>query len=773
MESFNLNIIPSGVSPVCHASQYDNGRQVRANLFDGLTPYVLQSGDTVDLNLRKPDDTIITASVTATQGNNYVVLVFDEQATAVVGETFGELKIINGSVEVGTLNFVLLVERDVIADGIASESVIKDLDALVAEAVGDNYYNKTEVDSLLDQVDDALALKANSSDVYNKTQVDEALANKADINGSYDDMTVGNAEQLVSSVFTEDKTPYNFRTSGGSADIGNREVDKIVGGTLAFNQLVDNSKFIDKSTSDYTFTKNNDGSYTVVILNTISSNTTVYLTSNSSTAYFKVPKDHVYIISDSNTLPTNIIYKNGMNGGNIGVNTIKTQNRTDGYIFLGVYLPSGLTAQTFTIRPYIIDLTQMFGATIADYIYTLEQGQAGAGVAWFKELFPKPYYAYNAGELMSVKTSSHVMTGFNQFDEITESGYINSSGENTTNANYTRAKNYNKCLPSTSYCFTKPENIWFGVYWYDINKNFIEVSAFSTAASKVYESPANAYYFRVCIQITSYSNNVCVNISWDGERDGEYEPYVKNTYPLDSDLELKGIPKLDANNKLYYDGDTYESSGAVTRRYAIVDLGTVEWTNSSSGDEYTFNNTATEGTRLGKADGLYNLLCASRYSMYYGSVASMPDLTIRGQAGGNTIYVRNTSCTTPAQIKTALSGVYIVYELATPTTEEADAYQNPQIVDDFGTEEYTDSRAVSIPVGHDTQYQVNLRAKLEMAPESPAGNGDYIVRQSNGTNSYVPLVIPQELPDAPTTDGSYKLVVTVSGGVATYTWESN
>jgi hypothetical protein len=151
----------------------------------------------------------------------------------------------------------------------------------------------------------------------------------------------------------------------------------------------------------------------------------------------------------------------------------------------------------------------------------------------------------------------------------------------------------------------------------------------------------------------------------------------------------------------------------------------------------------------------------------------MPDLTIRGQAGGNTIYVRNTSCTTPAQIKTALSGVYIVYELATPTTEEADAYQNPQIVDDFGTEEYTDSRAVSIPVGHDTQYQVNLRAKLEMAPESPAGNGDYIVRQSNGTNSYVPLVIPQELPDAPTTDGSYKLVVTVSGGVATYTWESN
>ena len=76
------------------------------------------------------------------------------------------------------------------------------------------------------------------------------------------------------------------------------------------------------------------------------------------------------------------------------------------------------------------------------------------------------------------------------------------------------------------------------------------------------------------------------------------------------------------------------------------------------------------------------------------------------------------------------------------------------------------------PVGHVTLYQVNLRAKLEMAPESPSGNGDYIVRQTNGINSYVPIVIPQELPTPPTTDGTYRLTVTVSGGVATYSWVS-
>ena len=159
MEIIKLNLIPSGVNPTCHCSQYDNGRVIRIDLFDGLTPYVLQSGDTVTLNVRKPDNTIIEASLTATQGNTYVNLVTTEQMCACVGYNLCDLTITNGSVEIGTLNFIMQVERDVLADGIPSQSVIEDLDALVQEAVGDNYYTKSEV--------------------YNKTEIDDALANKA------------------------------------------------------------------------------------------------------------------------------------------------------------------------------------------------------------------------------------------------------------------------------------------------------------------------------------------------------------------------------------------------------------------------------------------------------------------------------------------------------------------------------------------------------------------------------------------------------------------
>ena len=123
-----------------------------------------------------------------------------------------------------------------------------------------------------------------------------------------------------------------------------------------------------------------------------------------------------------------------------------------------------------------------------------------------------------------------------------------------------------------------------------------------------------------------------------------------------------------------------------------------------------------------------------------------------------------------------MNGVYLVYRLATPTTESAEPFRNPQIIDDFGTEEYVDAayaagtRDVKIPVGHNTQYQNNLRAKLEMAPESPSGNGDYIVRQTGGVNAYV--LLEKELPALPTTDGTYDLVCTVTGGVATLSWVS-
>lgn len=210
IESINLNLIPSGVSPVCHVSQYDAGRQIKINLFEGINPYTIQSGDAFTLNVRKPDNTIVTTSVSGTQGDNYITISTTEQIAAVVGENLCELKITNGSTVIGTLNFIMQVERDVLADGIPSQSVIEDLDERIAEAIGDNYYNKTETDALL-------ALKADKSELYNVYPTDQESGSIAHITDGADNIPV---KSLVSQIVavesgSGEKSPDNPYTISG------------------------------------------------------------------------------------------------------------------------------------------------------------------------------------------------------------------------------------------------------------------------------------------------------------------------------------------------------------------------------------------------------------------------------------------------------------------------------------------------------------------------------------------------------------------------------
>ena len=136
------------------------------------------------------------------------------------------------------------------------------------------------------------------------------------------------------------------------------------------------------------------------------------------------------------------------------------------------------------------------------------------------------------------------------------------------------------------------------------------------------------------------------------------------------------------------------------------------------------------------------------------------------------MIVADSEYTDATAFKTAMSGVYLIYELAEPTTETADPYQEVQIVDNYGTEAFVDTRDVQIPVGHQTEYQADLRSKLEELPNPPSSDGDYIMRRSSGSNAYTPLVIPQEIPTKPSEDGTYILKCTVSSGTATLTWES-
>ena len=581
------------------------------------------------------------------------------------------------------------------------------------------------------------------------SDVTTTLENKANVDGAYEQMTVGNAEQLVSTVGINDNAPYNFRTSGGSVDIGDRETDKIVGGTVAWNQ-----QMREMSSSYYVA----DGSATVSISDGVA-------TVNPSARYGGIR-------AGNNNLPPNIdghkmlavasVLSESMSVF-ISLNTVvsrtpstPSQDWQTVYVLINadssntknfrVRVNNSSNFSTFYVKNCMaFDLTQMFGSTIADYVYALESNTEGSGIAWLKSygFLTKPYYAYDVGGLQSVNTSAHKTVGFNAYD--------NSNGKAKV----------------------------VGGMVYQITGAYTALSLGGTSITP----DANGYFTPSASgELTVTGGNgttTCVHLKWDGERDGEYEAYSEHTYALDSELTLRGIPKLDASNNLYYDGDTYESDGTVTRKYDVVDLGTLTWSKYSVTQGTLFRSNEISGATITTGLPLPNIICSKYVTVLSGSRA---ENTISCSVANKVDIIDSTYAdSTAEQFKAAMSGINLVYELATQTTESADTFTNPQIVDDWGTEEYVDygyytgTRDVSIPVGHDTLYAANLRAKLEMMPDSPSnGNGDYVVRQTDGINSYVPLVIPQELPTAPTTEGTYYLKATVDGeGNATYSWQSN
>ena len=137
MEIINLNLIPGKAWPVAHATQFDKGREFRANLFEGSQVYTLAGDETVDAIIKKPDGNQVIETLVNT-ADNYVIVTTTEQMTAVAGPSLGEIRITKDDTVIGSLKFILECEQS--ADtGIASHSEINNLETQVAAIVADQY----------------------------------------------------------------------------------------------------------------------------------------------------------------------------------------------------------------------------------------------------------------------------------------------------------------------------------------------------------------------------------------------------------------------------------------------------------------------------------------------------------------------------------------------------------------------------------------------------------------------------------------------------------
>lgn len=520
---------------------------------------------------------------------------------------------------------------------------------------------------------------------------------------------------------TVDKEPYNFRKSPVSSG---SKTETIVGGSLVWNQLVDMTDIAKIYRTGCSISSSNGK----IIQSGINSGAVARWGLNDG---FPTP-NKVVLVSGYMTPSGDCdlrLYKGSWTSTSVTANTktwfeyiIKLSNTTKlTDIPFGVTYADG-SGQTATWEECkIIDLTTLFGSTIADYIYSLEQSTAGAGVAWVKRYIDlDTYHEYDAGSIQSVEgLVSHDVVGFNQWDEEWELGGINTStGAIGNDPSRCRSKNFIPCIPNMDYYFKS--SLPIQPFYYDANKEYIEYYS-GNAQNTVRTIPLNCCFMKIRIVGTSIpSNDITINIS-DPSRNGTYEPYEKHSYPLDSSVTLRGVPKL-VTDHIEFDGDKYRSDGTLERRswFLTVD-GSENWSFYRSDGSTDLNSFVCKpfGTKTPKeawsGATVNNAIASNGYPVSGNMVYAKTGLSFAIDSSGS-LMICTDQATSVADFKTYLASnpITIVYLLATPTTETAQPFQSPMIVG--ATEEYVSDSVV--PVGHESKYTSdikNIRASLYKA----------------------------------------------------------
>lgn len=598
---------------------------------------------------------------------------------------------------------------------------------------GEKYEGETvsRVEELLKEWSHAAAWYTKTIGPSNPISVSDALAEPA-VGLKVDLSPIQESSPWIDTV--ANTTPYLLRpteTTGNTAD------EKLVGGSVVWNQILRNGDFSD-GTNNWV---SEDARYTSLSAenNTLSVSVTqkpnqFYSIGMKQSIQYNVIANHKMLYSIDAKLPhaSSLLIRGNVLGGSgqarIGKNlaenvwtkcqTIINANDTvQAYLY---YAPVQSVIADYNVGDVIqyrnvmvTDLTQMFAnnPAIADYAYSLEQAEAGSGIAWLKAqgFFNKIYYPYNPGEIMSMKAFSKKVVGFNLFDEILENGMYNTTtGEPENSISWVRSKNAFKVIPSTTYCVKTRADIIY-VLWYDTNDNYLTYIKISNASAtyKTTTSPNTAHFCRIYFwNSTSFKREICINLS-DPNRNGQYEPYKEQTYTLGND-ELRGLFKLDTTtNKLYTEGDVKTSDGVISRKYAEMTF------DGSSDEEITLQSINDSGIAnfnmitLPNYVGGVNKCITNRFDAQTTVIALT---TTEGRfVNSNGIFfirIKSSTVSTVEDFRTWLASnpITIIYELATPTTESSTPFTNPQDVYAGGTEEFVDSRDVPIPAGHETIY---------------------------------------------------------------------
>lgn len=566
----------------------------------------------------------------------------------------------------------------------------------------------------------------------------------------------------------EDTSVFLFRTVNFGAN--KYKFPSLVGGTVAWNQL---AALVASS-----WTKSSSVSIGIT-------GTTIRVTSTSATSSVKhaslpVVANHIYLSSGTVVSSTTTTSRFGFfdsAGTALKIfdnNTSQTTPKTGSILYkptasTNVYalrLANAAAANVYAdfTNIQLIDLTVALGSTIADYIYSLETATAGAGVQWFKQYFPKSYYPYNAGALVSVNPTGAQSGGYYTNIVPKSAPYSNTPTTGTTSYNSeTNTVTFSFTSPSAGYGYIQYQSrgaivlnhkyymgakitgtgftgVWFKpsnngatpptAYLGDNNYGSIQeagTQASTLVGLNASSGTAVTGYIKdiVCVDLTIELGETIANEIYALEQTttgkgierlrqiGFFDPH---TYSI-SPVELRGIPKL-SNGNLTFDGDVRESNGTVTRKYGQSALSALSW------QKYTYQSVVYY---IAKADPAYTVNADVEVFGYCTAYTVVNSTSYTALASGNiafitsawgagaTITVRDDSISSVSELVTKLTGKgEIVFKKKNPTTESSAALPVPQVVYDGGIESYIDERDAQMPVGQNATYMDATSAISEL-----------------------------------------------------------
>lgn len=349
-------------------------------------------------------------------------------------------------------------------------------------------------------------------------------------------------------------------------------------------------------------------------------------------------------------------------------------------------------------KAQLFDLTQMFGA-----------GNEPSTPAEFKAMFPDDYYSYNAGELKTITPTSIQASGVERFQMLDKSKYpatttingvtFTNNGDGTITANGTATDRATLALNDRNtpmvrgkgFIVGDPEvgSAFINYDIYDRKGIWLVDNASYGGKGKIFTMREEAAYGIVYIAIeagTSANNLVFKPQLFDltqmfgaGNEPATPEEfwqkvpeklygYNPNDYKSANIPSVKYLPDGMRSAGSAYDEINFLSQKAI-KRVGTVDMGTLNWSYSTTRTAFQTDDLNTKIEFPVTSSDTANLICTKYSAESYASGWSRTIDKCCGTTFATAIkwfWVRDTAYTDPAAFKSAMSGVMLYYELATP-----------------------------------------------------------------------------------------------------------